>query len=127
MRTASTFRSAAVAALLCVSPAAAQDEPELPDPVDVHHDFTLHLSQIDVKVNRDPTDLEAGVTDQFLGGETILGEVQLKELIAVADLEAMAREKGSAPFSFRCGRVALYEAGDTHVVGGEDCEMVGEQ
>ena len=119
--------SIAAAVFLGVSPAVAQDEPEPPDPVEVRHDFTLHLGQIDVMVPRDPTELVAGITDQFLGGETILAEVRLKEPIAVADLEAMARERGSAAFSFRCGRVALYEAGDTHLVGGDDCEMVEEQ
>lgn len=127
MRNAPVFPSAIVATLLCVSPAPAQEEPDLPGPIEVHDDFTLHFSQIDVIVPRDSLELLAGVTDQFLGGKKILGEVRLKTPIALAELEAMARAKGSAAFSFRCARVGLYEAGKTHLVGGEDCEMVEER
>lgn len=124
MRTASTVRSALLAALLPLSPAAAQDEPDLSEAIEVHHDFTLHFSQIDVIVPRDPLDMLAGVTDQFLGGRKILSEVRLRAPIALARLETLARERGSAAFSFRCGRVSLYDVRSTPMVLGEDCEMV---
>lgn len=124
MRTASIARSAVIAALLPLSSAAAQDEPDLSEAVEVHDDFTLHFSQIDVIVPRDSLDMLAGVTDQFLGGRKILSEVRLKAPIALARLEAMAREKGSSAFSFRCGRVSLYDVRSTPIVLGEDCEMV---
>jgi len=127
MRTAPIFRFAAAAALLGGFPAAGQDEADLPDPIEVREDFTLHFSQIDVMGPQDPTELVAGVTDQFLDGRKLLGEVRLKAPIAVAELKAMAREKGSTAFSFRCSRVGLYEAGKTHLVGGEDCEMVADR
>ncbi len=124
MRTPPIVRSAVIAALLSLSPASARDEPDLSEAVEVHHDFTLHFSEVDVIVPRDSLEMLAGVTDQFLGGRKILSEVRLRAPIALARLEALARARGSSAFSFRCGRVSLYDIQSTPIVLGEDCEMV---
>lgn len=102
-------------------PAAAQDDPIQ---VEVHENFTLRLEQVEVMVQRDPVELVAGVSRQFLGGQTILGEVELNAAISLAELEERTQAGEVAQMAFLCEEVTLYQVREMHVIGGESCEIL---
>lgn len=115
---------AAFAALtLLAAPALAADD-EISDfaaEIDVSDDITIHFSQVDVMVDRDPVPQIAGVTDQF--GTTTLGEVLLNRPIARTDLDALTEATGKV-LTFHCARGGLYEVEGVRLVGGERCDIV---
>ncbi|GLQ09374.1 hypothetical protein GCM10007913_13060 [Devosia yakushimensis] len=124
------FRVSAWASLIvllaCSAAAMGEDEAHIPDTaieVDVSDDITIDFSQIDVMTSKDPIPLLAGITDQF-GGETVLGEVELKVPIARADFDALMQARASKAMSFQCERGGLYEVEGTRLVAGDSCEMI---
>ena len=90
--------------------------------IEVHTDFTLTFKQVDLMTAKDPVAHIAGITDQFLNGETILGEAILNSPVPRARIDAMREAK--QPMAFQCESAGVYEIEGARLVSGRGCEIV---
>jgi len=90
--------------------------------IEVHKDFTLTFKQVDLMTAKDPVAHIAGITDQFLNGETILGEAILNSPVPRARIDAMREAK--QPMAFQCESAGVYEIEGARLVSGRGCEIV---
>lgn len=127
MRFWTPARAALAASILAFmpAPALAQGLDDVPDEATVleeHSDRTLTFSEFDTFVDRDPVPQIAGVTTDFMDGETVFGEVLLDTPLPRDELQSL-REAGD-PMSIHCARIRIFEIEGTVVLGGDGCDVV---
>lgn len=65
-----------------------------------------------------------GVSNQFRGGQMIIGEVFFEQPIALKELIPIAAANGSPAMAFHCTRGGLFQVEGQDFISGEGCVVV---